>query len=118
MTKRGQVKIMVRNVDDMLYLFTGKRLRDVFGRGINLFGDQIAKKASNIFTGGNDVEVPEDSPYRILGVHPEAADFVVRAAYKAMQKKYHPDGAAPNEEMSKLVNNAYESICHEREIPK
>ena len=117
MTKRGQVKRAVRNVDDMLHLFTGKRLKDVVGRGINIFGDQLAKKATGIFSNGNNVEAA-DSPYRVLGVNPDAPDFLVRAAYRAMQKKHHPDGETPNEAMSKLVNEAYERICLEREIPK
>lgn len=118
MAKRGQVKRAVKNVDDMLYLFTGKRLKNVVGQGINLFGDQIAKKVTNIFAGENGAEVPVDSPYRVLGINPSAPDFLVRAAYRAMQKKYHPDGESPNEELSKQVNNAYERICLEREISK
>ena len=117
MTKRGQVKRTVRNVDDMLYLFTGKRLKDVVGRGINIFGDQITKKATSIFTGTNDVEVPEDSPYRVLGVHPETADFVVRAAYKSHVKRVHPDVGGDPEEFKK-IQEAYERICLEREISK
>jgi DnaJ-domain-containing protein 1 len=118
MTKVNQAKRAVRNVDDMLYLFTGKRLRDVFGRGVTLFGDQITKKAVDMFSGSSEVDVPEDSPYRILGINPGAPDFLVRAAYKANMKKYHPDGETPDEEKSKLINSAYERICLEREIPK
>lgn len=118
MTKKGQVKRTVRNVDDMLYLFTGKRLKDVVSRGINLFGDQVAKKAANVFSEPNESEIPQDSPYRVLGVNPDAPDFLVKAAYKVMQKKYHPDGETPNEELSKMVNVAYEQICLEREISK
>jgi len=118
MTKRGQVKRTVRNVDDMLYLFTGKRLKDVVGRGINIFGDQLAKKATNLFAGTNDVEVPEDSPYRVLGINPDAPDFLLRASYKVMMKKFHPDGETPNEELAKKINDAYDRICLEREISK
>ena len=118
MAKRGQVTRAVRNIDDMLHLVTGKRLKDVVGRSINIFGDQLAKKATNMFAGTNDVEVPPDSPYRVLGISPDAPDFLLRAAYRAMQKKYHPDGESPNEELSKQVNNAYERICMEREISK
>ena len=119
MAKRGQVKRTLRNVDDMLYLFTGKRLKDVVGRGINLFGDQLAKKATNLFAGTNDVEVPEDSPYRVLGINPDAPDFLVRAAYKSLMREYHPDsGKSPNEEMAKKINDAYDRICLEREISK
>lgn len=118
MTKRGQVKRTVRNVDDMLYLFTGKRLRDVVGRGINLFGDQIAKKAGNMFAEPNETELPADSPYRILGINADAPDFLVKASYRANMKKYHPDGETPNEAMAKLINEAYEQVCLERDMPK
>jgi len=118
MAKRGQVKRAVRNVDDMLYLFTGKRLKYVVGRGVNLFGDQVAKKVTNIFAGTNDEEVPDDSPYRVLGINPDAPDFLLRASYKVMMKKFHPDGETPNEELAKKINNAYERICLEREISK
>ena len=118
MTKRGQVKRTVRNVDDMLYLFTGKRLKDVVGRGISIFGDQLTKKATNMFAGANDVEMPEDSPYRVLGINPDAPDFLLRASYRVMMKKFHPDGETPNEELAKKINDAYDRICLEREISK
>jgi len=118
MAKRWQVKRTVRNVDDMLYLFTGKRLRDVVGRGVNLFGDQLVRKATNMFAGMNDVDIASDSPYRVLGISPDAPDFLVRASYKANMKKYHPDGESPNEDLAKLINEAYERICLEREISK
>ena len=109
MTKSSQVLRAVRNVDDVLHLVTGKRLKDVVG---------LAKKAANVFTDPNGTEIPFDSSYRILRVNPDAPDFLVRAAYRAMQKKHHPDGETPNEAMSKLINEAYERICLEREISK
>jgi len=108
----------MRNIDDMLYLFTGRRLRDVVGRGVTLFGDQIARKASEAFTGTEEMEVPEDSPYRVLGINPDAPDFLVRAAYKSLMKEYHPDGKNPDEVMAMKINGAYERICLEREMPK
>jgi len=114
MTKRGQVRRTVQNVDDMLYLFTGKRLKDVVGRGINIFGDQIAKKATDIFGGTNDVEVPEDSPYRVLGINPDAPDFLVKAAHKSHVKRVHPDVGGDPEEF-KRIQKAYEQIAMERE---
>jgi len=118
MANGGQIKRAVRNVDDVLHLVTGKRLKDVVGRGINIFGDQLVKKATIMFSETNGIERPFDSFYRILGVNPDAPDFLIRAAYRAMQKKHHPDGETPNEAMSKLINEAYERICLEREISK
>jgi len=116
MTRRSQVARAIRNVDDIIHLTTGKRLKDVVGRGINVFGDQLAKKAAELFSGENIAELPSDNPYRILGINPDAPDFLVKVAYRAMQKKYHPDGETPDEAMSKLVNEAYEQVCLEREI--
>ena len=34
--------------------------------------------------------------YELLGLHYEAEDIVVRAAYKALAQKYHPDKAPSN----------------------
>jgi len=118
MTRRSQVARAIRNVDDILHLTTGKRLKDVVGNSINVFGEQLAKKAADLFSGENIAELPSDNPYRILGINPDAPDFLVKAAYRAMQKKHHPDGETPNEVISKLVNDAYERICLEREITK
>ena len=118
MSHKAGVGRAVRNVDDVLHLVTGKRLKDVVGRGINIFGDQLVKKATSMFSETKGTEIPFDSPYLILGVNPDAPDFLIRAAYRAMQKKHHPDGETPNEAMSKLINEAYERICLEREISK
>lgn len=108
----------VRNVDDVLYLSTGKRLRDILGRSINLFGDQVAKKVAGIFADDSEPEASVDSPYKILRINPDAPDFLVRASYKANMKKYHPQGETPDEERAKLINNAYDQICLEREMTK
>jgi len=109
MPKAG-VRRTVRNVDDMLYLFTGKRLRDVVTRGISLFGNQITKKVTSVFV----EEVPEDSPYRVLRVNPDAPDFLVKAAYRSHVKRAHPDVGGDAEEF-KRIQKAYEQIALERE---
>jgi len=109
MSKAG-VRRTVRNVDDMLYLFTGRRLRYVVTRGVSLFGNEITKKATSIF----GEEVPEDSPYRVLGINPDAPDFLVKAAYKSHVKRAHPDVGGDAEEF-KRIQKAYEQIALERE---
>lgn len=115
-------KKRLRSFDDTLHIVTGKRLKNIAGAVLNTFGDEIIKKVSSkvaeFFGGPEEVGQPEDSPYRTLDIYPDADDFVVRAAYKGLMKKYHPDGEAPDEEMAKKVNQAYEQICLEREIPK
>ena len=109
MSKAG-VRRTVRNVDDMLFLFTGKRLKYVVARGFSLFGDQITKKATSVFV----EEAPEDSPYRVLGVNPDAPDFLVKAAYRSHVKRVHPDVGGDPEEF-KRIQRAYELIEMERE---
>ncbi|BEI34194.1 J domain-containing protein [Polynucleobacter sp. HIN5] len=50
--------------------------------------------------------------YSILGVSKEADEVVIRAAYKALAQKYHPDKASPElkakyTELMKEINEAY-----------
>jgi len=118
-SRASQFKKGVRNFDDILYLFTGKRLKHVVGRGINLFGEELAKKASNWFSGPEEPELAPDNPYFILGIHPEAMDVVVRAAYRSLVRVYHPDaGATADVEKCKKVNQAYDAIMAERKAQK
>ena len=120
MTKRGQVKRTVRNVDDVLYLITGKRLKDITRAAFNSFGEELVRKATRKVTNffPENQETISESPYTVLGVNPEAPDFLVRGAYKTLMKKYHPDGETPNEELAKQINTAYDQICLEREMSK
>lgn len=112
----------LRNFDDTLHIVTGMRMKDVAKVFFNTFGEELTKKiskrAAEFFTMPDEVKLPDDSPYRVMGINPDAPNFLVRAAYKANMKKYHPDGGAPNDEMAKKVNQAYEQICREREMPK
>ncbi len=48
--------------------------------------------------------------YQTLGVARTAEDFVIKAAYKALMKAYHPDRNKGFEEEVKLINIAYETL--------
>ena len=58
--------------------------------------------------------------YGILGINKNATDDEVKAAYKEMAKKYHPDNYADNPlsdlaaEKMKEINAAYDGIMNER----
>ncbi len=53
--------------------------------------------------------------YAILGVHPNAEDIVIRAAFKALAQRYHPDrfNGAKDEAHRRMADltNAYETLA-------
>ena len=53
------------------------------------------------------------SPYRVLGVDPGAEEAVVKAAWKAKSKLYHPDMGGSEAKMSE-INRAYQEVCQQR----
>lgn len=59
-------------------------------------------------------------PYRVLGVSPNATDEEIKAAYRELAKKYHPDNYSGSpiadlaSEKMKEINEAYDEIVHER----
>lgn len=60
------------------------------------------------------------NPYEILGVSRNDSDEKIKAAYRELAKKYHPDNYADNplsdlaDEKMKEINEAYDSIMNER----
>lgn len=121
-SKTRQAIRALRNADDLLHLLTGKRLKNVVGTGINLFGEDLAKRAASFFAIPEEEELPADSPYRKLGVHPDAMDVVVKAAYRVLAREYHPDtGSKPDPAKFQEATEAYHAIMAEREakrVPK
>lgn len=63
-------------------------------------------------------------PYKILGVSPNASDNEIKAAYRELAKKYHPDNYANSpladlaDEKMKEINEAYDQITNERKHSK
>lgn len=59
-------------------------------------------------------------PYKVLGIPPQATDDQVKAAYREMARKYHPDNYADNplsdlaQEKMQEINEAYDTIVKER----
>ncbi len=115
-SRARQFKRALRNADDIFHIFTGKRLKNVVGKGVDMFGDELAKKAARLFTGPDEPEVPPDSPYFVLGIHPDAMDVVVKAAFRALAREFHPDtGSKPDPAKFQVANEAYNKIMAERQ---
>ena len=59
-------------------------------------------------------------PYKVLGISPSATDEEVKAAYRELAKKYHPDNYAGSpvadlaDEKMKEINQAYDTIMAQR----
>ncbi len=118
-SRARQVRRVLRNADDIIHLFTGKRLKNIVGTGLNLFGEELAKKAANMFSGPEEPELPLNSPYTLLGVYPEAMDVVVKGAYRALAREYHPDtGTKPDPTKFQAATEAYNTIMAERQARK
>jgi DnaJ-domain-containing protein 1 len=121
-SKRREAIKVARNIDDLLHLATGKRAKDILGVTVNLIGEDLARRAAKFFAIPQEDELPVDNPYRKLGVHPDAMDVVVRGAYRALAKEYHPDtGTKPDPAKFQEVTEAYNAIVAERQekrVPK
>jgi curved DNA-binding protein CbpA len=52
----------------------------------------------------------EPDAYRVLQVVPDADQDVIRAAYRALARRYHADGTTPDHERMAELNGAYEQV--------
>lgn len=63
-------------------------------------------------------------PYKVLGVSPNATDDEIKAAYRELAKKYHPDNYSGSPladlagEKMKEINEAYDQVVAERKRQK
>jgi len=114
-----EIKRGLRNADDILFICTGTRFKNVAKRVFNAYGEDIKRGATRMFTGMEEPELPLDSPYRILGIYPDALDVVVRGAYRSLAREYHPDtGTKPDPVKFQAATEAYNAILAERQARK
>lgn len=53
---------------------------------------------------------PAMDAYRVLQVDPSAHEVVIRAAYHALARRYHPDGESPDTVRMAELNSAYDKV--------
>ncbi len=101
----------LKDMDDVLKLLTGKRLKDIAPKAIEVFGEAMVKKLMK----EGSVTLNANDPYTILEIHPGASDFIVKAAYRAMARRYHPDNKdTGNEDTFKKIQAAFDTITNDR----
>jgi len=52
----------------------------------------------------------ERDAYAVLRVHPSADRLALRAAYRALAKRFHPDGSEPDSPRMAEINRAYDAL--------
>lgn len=115
-SKAKQFKAGVENTDDIFFLLTGTRLKKVLGNAVHVFGEGLTKKLQGIFIGEEEPELPPDSPYAVLGLHPGALEVVIKGAYRLLAREYHPDtGQKPDPAKFQKATEAYNAIMRERQ---
>lgn len=103
---------VLKDIDDVMHLLTGKRIRDVVPKAVELFGEDLVKRILK----DTHITLSPDDPYAILEVRPDASDFVVNAVYRAKAKVLHPDNKETgNAEAFKRITAAYEQITKDRQ---
>lgn len=117
MAKQGSVRQalkFLKDCDDMVQLITGSRIKDFVKRGVDLYGDEIKKKAEE-FLAVAEEELAVDNPYRILDCRPDADDLVVKGKFRQLVKKLHPDiGSSPDPKQFQRVVESYNAIMEAR----
>ena len=60
--------------------------------------------------------VVDREPHEVLGIIRHAEWREVRSAYLTLARRYHPDGAAPDEPRMAEINAAYEALERRRQM--
>lgn len=111
MARKKSIRVL-KDADDLMYLLTGKRIKHILPRAVELFGEDLVHRLTH-----NSPTEPLDpaDPYSILGVRRDASTIVVKASFRAQVKTLHPDTAVnPNPAQLQKVTEAYNTVMKER----
>jgi len=111
LTKKAAATL--RDIDDMVHIFTGKRIRDHVKRVVDLVSEDIEKEVMGK-AGGPDA-IPEAGPYTVLHCRPGCSDAVLKYRFRSLVRELHPDsGKFPDPVQYQKVVEAYSTIVEER----
>lgn len=118
--KRRNIKIGRRDIDNLLYLATGKRAKQIFTiDNILIAAGKLIPVVSDMFnerSRAKEEPLDKSDPYYILGVRRDAPMWVIKAAFRALSREYHPDtGTEPNISRFQEVQEAFRFIKQEQE---
>lgn len=96
--------------------FIPKKEWSNFKEEINIFISDLKKFIKNAYDNSHSRNKGTfNDPYVELGVSPEMTDKEIRTIFRSLCKIYHPDkGKVKDDNKFKLINNAYETIMHQR----
>lgn len=118
MTRRRGIVRAFRDVDDIVQIVFGKRIKDGVNRVVELVGDDIKKRVDRLGKGVLNVEddaIPSTGPYSVLHCRPGSADAVVKVRFRELARIFHPDtGTHPDPAEFQRVTEAYNAIMDER----
>lgn len=118
MTRRRGIVRAFRDADDIVKIFSGKRIKDFVDRAVELVGDDIKKRVDRFGKGVLNLEddaIPTTGPYSVLHCRPGAALAIVKVRFRELAHILHPDtGTHPDPAEFQRVREAYEAILAER----
>jgi DnaJ-class molecular chaperone len=117
-SKRRELVRAFRDMDDIVHVFTGKRIKDFVNRAVDLVGDDIKQRVGKFGKDMLDVkndEIPAAGPYSVLHCRPGCSDAVVKLRFRELARILHPDtGTEPDAKEFQRVLEAYNLILVER----
>ena len=109
-----------RNSDTLFHIFTGKKFKDLAVKAAELYGEDLLHKLeAKFFPPDSDEDKilsQVTDPYKVLGVRPDAYDFVVKSAFRELVRQYHPDVGRQKDAIKfQKVVECYNAIMQSRQ---
>ena len=106
MAKRMTPGQVAKEINNILFTFTGKSIRGLIEEGWEKYRQtRIGDATAPLERAARAMD-----PYAVLGLPKDATIDQVKTRYRQLSLIYHPDKEGGYVEAMKLINNAYEEI--------